>query len=371
MFSLNGVTNVPTVESLSTFAAPQVVRRIAPDFQAPTFVMTAVNFERQLPAKFTMFLVAFNYRGKHLLRVRNINAPLPGTYDPGNPDSAVRPFGNIGDIYYYESSARFNDYRFFGGVRRQMSKGFSVFANFGTGRGKTDTDCIFGSIASCFPADSYDASNEYSRVAFIPSGNFFVGGTLVVPRLKLNLNPFIIYTMGRPFNIITGRDTNGDGVFTERPAFATAQTNPADLRQTRFGDFDLNPAPGQELIPRNYGVGPGFFSVNLGISRSIMFGDVPAAPATAAAPGAAPAGAAPGSANRPAGGPSPEKRYTLTFSVNIQNLLNTTNLSNPIANLSSPRFGESTSTAGSFGFGPGGSAAAGNRRIQLQVRFGF
>ena len=371
VFSLNGVTNVPTVESLSTFAAPQVVRRIAPDFQAPTFVMTAVNFERQLPAKFTMFLVAFNYRGKHLLRVRNINAPLPGTYDPGNPDSAVRPFGNIGDIYYYESSARFNDYRFFGGVRRQMSKGFSVFANFGTGRGKTDTDCIFGSIASCFPADSYDASNEYSRVAFIPSGNFFVGGTLVVPRLKLNLNPFIIYTMGRPFNIITGRDTNGDGVFTERPAFATAQTNPADLRQTRFGDFDLNPAPGQELIPRNYGVGPGFFSVNLGISRSIMFGDVPAAPATAAAPGAAPAGAAPGSANRPAGGPSPEKRYTLTFSVNIQNLLNTTNLSNPIANLSSPRFGESTSTAGSFGFGPGGSAAAGNRRIQLQVRFGF
>jgi hypothetical protein len=61
----------------------------------------------------------------------------------------------------------------------------------------------------------------------------------------------------------------------------------------------------------------------------------------------------------------------LTFSVNIQNLLNNTNLSNPIGNLSSPRFGESTSTANSFGFGPGGSAAAGNRRIQVQVRFGF
>ena len=371
VFSLNGVTNVPTVEALSAFAAPQIVRRIAPDFQAPTFVMTAINFERQLPAKFTMFLVAFNYRGKHLLRVRNINAPLPGTYDPENPDSAVRPFGNIGDIYYYESSARFNDYRFFGGVRRQMSKGFSVFANFGTGRGKTDTDCIFGSISNCFPADSYDLSSEYSRVAFIPSGNFFVGGTLIVPKLKVNLNPFIIYSMGRPFNIITGRDTNGDGVFTERPAFATAQTDPADLRKTRFGDFDLNPDPGQELIPRNYGVGPGFFSVNLGISRAFMFGNVPATVAAAAPVGPAPAGAAPAGAARPANGPSPEKRYTLTFSVNIQNLLNTTNLSNPIANLSSPRFGESTSTTGSFGFGPSGSAAAGNRRIQLQVRLGF
>jgi hypothetical protein len=185
------------------------------------------------------------------------------------------------------------------------------------------------------------------------------------------LNPFIIYTMGRPFNIITGRDTNGDGVFTERPAFATAQTDPADLRTTRFGDFDLNPDPGQELIPRNYGVGPGFFSVNLGISRAFMFGNVPAAPAAAAPASAPPAGAGAPAGARPANGPAPEKRYTLTFSVQIQNLLNTTNLSNPIANLSSPRFGESTSTAGSFGFGPGGSAAAGNRRIQVQVRFGF
>ena len=198
---------------------------------------------------------------------------------------------------------------------------------------------------------------------------------MILPKLKVNLNPFIVYSSGRPFNIVTGRDTNGDGVFTERPAFATANTDPEDLRQTRFGDFDLTPDPGQELIPRNLGVGPSFFSVNLGISRSFAFGNVPA-PANAAKPaGAAPSAAAatpaPAAGARPSGGPSPEKRYTLTFSVNIQNLLNNTNLSQPIGNLSSPRFGESFSTAGSFGFGPGGSAAAGNRRIQLQLRFGF
>ncbi len=363
-FSLNGVTNVPTADSLAAFAAPQITRRIAGDFQAPTFVMTAVNFERQLPSKFTFFAVFFNYRGKHLLRVRNLNAPLPGTYDPNDPDSSVRPFGNIGDIFYYESSAKFNDYRFFGGLRRQMSKGFSLFANFGTGKGKTDTDCIFGSIASCFPADSYDVSSEYSRVAFIPGANFFVGGSMVLPKLKINLNPFIVYSSGRPFNIVTGRDTNGDGLFTERPAFATAQTDPANLKRTSFGDFDLAPAPGQQLIPRNYGMGPSFFSVNLGINRSFAFGNIPAA----LAPGGA---AKPVNNAAPANGPNPEKRYTLTLSVNIQNLLNHTNLANPIGNLSSPRFGESFSTSGSFGFGPSGSAAAGNRRIQVQVRLGF
>jgi hypothetical protein len=182
----------------------------------------------------------------------------------------------------------------------------------------------------------------------------------------VNLNPFVIYSTGRPFNIITGRDTNGDGVFTERPAFATAQTDPANLRQTRFGDFDLAPAPGQELIPRNYGMGPGFFSVNLGISRSISFGDVPG-PAAAAAPQPAQSGATK-AANGPANGPTPEKRYTVTFSINIQNLLNHTNLTNPIGNLSSPQFGQSISSAGGFG-GPGSNA--GNRRMQIQVRFGF
>jgi hypothetical protein len=129
-------------------------------------------------------------------------------------------------------------------------------------------------------------------------------------------------------------------------------------------------------------MGPAFFSVNIGISRSFAFGNVPAA--AAVAPNSTPAKGATSSqqasntpapagsnAAKPAGGPTPEKRYSLTFSVNIQNLLNSTNLAQPIGNLSSPRFGESTSTAGSFGFGPGGSAAAGNRRIQLQLRFNF
>ncbi len=139
-----------------------------------------------------------------------------------------------------------------------MNKRFSVFANFGTGKGKTDTDCIFGSIANCFPADTYDLTNEYSRVSFIPSANFFVGGTLILPKLKVNLNPFIVYSSGRPFNIVTGRDTNGDGLFTERPAFATANTDPEDLRRTRFGDFDLSPDRRSGVDSAEFGGGSEF-----------------------------------------------------------------------------------------------------------------
>lgn len=367
-FTLTGVSNVPTASALAAFAAPQIVRRIADNFQAPYSMLTAVNLERQLPHKLVLFAQVFNWRSRHLLRVRNINAPLPGTYNPLVPGSGVRPFGNVGDIYYYESGAKFNDYRFAIGLRRQLSRGFSLFATYNGGKGKTDTDCIFGSLGTCFPANSYDLTGENARVAFIPTHSLFAGGTIILPRLKLSLNPFIIATTGRAFNIVTGRDTNGDGLFTERPAFATERTNPADLRRTRFGDFDLNPAPGQELIPRNYGIGPNFFAINLSINRSFGFGDLPK-PAAATAPTPGTAGqAAPA---RPSGsGGGSEKRYNLTLSVNIQDLLNRANLGQPVGNLSSPLFGQSVSTLGAFGNGQG-SAAAGNRRVQIQLRLNF
>jgi hypothetical protein len=105
-------------------------------------------------------------------------------------------------------------------------------------------------------------------------------------------------------------------------------------------------------------------AANLGPAQPA--GNKPAAPAAVKTDGSKAGG--PAKANA---APTPEKRYTLTFSVNIQNLLNSTNLNQPVGNLSSPQFGLSTATAGSFGFGPSGSSAAGNRRIQGQIRFSF
>jgi hypothetical protein len=55
-------------------------------------------------------------------------------------------------------------------------------------------------------------------------------------------------------------------------------------------------------------------------------------------------------------------------------LLNTVNAGNPVGNLASSRFGQSTSTIGGFGgFGGGGGAGgnSGNRRIELQARFSW
>ena len=63
------------------------------------------------------------------------------------------------------------------------------------------------------------------------------------------------------------------------------------------------------------------------------------------------------------------RRYTLTFGVNAMNALNHPNYAAPNGDLSSPFFGTSLSLAG--GFGPMGGASTYNRKIDVQLRFGF
>jgi hypothetical protein len=82
--------------------------------------------------------------------------------------------------------------------------------------------------------------------------------------------------------------------------------------------------------------------------------------------GLGPRGLSGGGGNPFAFGSSTNRRYNLTFSISARNLFNTFNPGNPVANLSSPLFGETLSTGG----GPFASASA-NRRVDLQVRFSF
>lgn len=378
-------STVPTIAQLQGFQAIQSRTVIADNFQTPRSFLAALNVERQLPYNFTVWAVLFSFNTRHAIVQRNINAPIPGLFDAlGRP---IRPEAG-GDVYQYESSARFNDIRFQAGLRNQLSRNFSVFANYQTGKATSNTDCVFGFVANCFPANSYDLNSDFGRVAFFPRHRVFLGGSYTIERLKLTLSPFVVAATGNFFNITTGRDNNNDGIFNDRPAFVSATTRPEDIRVTSFGTFDINPAIGAPIIPRNYGEGPSFFIVNLNMSRTFGFGDMPGANSAAPQGGGGPRGRGAGGGGggrggmvaggggggaRPATAAPVEKRYNLTFTANITNLFNRTNLCAPIGNLSSPLFGQSQSTTGPFGgcgFG-GNNQSAGNRRIQLGVRFNF
>jgi hypothetical protein len=389
----------------SLLASRQITWRVADDLQAPVVYLAGTQVERQLPKRFTLFAGLFLIRIQHVIRARDINAPIPGT-------NGTRPFGNIGEIYQYESSGRFNQNQLFIGFNNRFSRALTFFSSYSLSKTTNDTD------GSLFPANSYDLSGEFGRASFDVRHRFTFAGTLNLPWWQLSLNPFIIVSSGNPFNITTGQDTNGDRLFTERPSFApvNADCNNADIRCTRFGNFNLRPAAGEALIPRNFGQGPGFASVNMRISKTWNFGTIHSSAANQkeqdgrqagqrgggggrgqaggmvripGAGGGGPGGGGGGGARGggglaaiggpPGGGGAEAKRYSMQFSLNFQNLLNHVNLQPPVGNLSSAFFGQSTALSGGFGGfggpggggGAGGSGGAGNRRVTAQVRFNF
>lgn len=428
--SLSPLDSFPALPPTSSLnPTQQITWRVADDLQAPVVYLAGTQVERQLPKRFTLFAGLFLVRIQHVIRARDINAPLPGSITVANP-GGVRPFGNIGEIYQYESSGTFKQNQLFIGFNNRFSRALTFFSSYSLSKSTNDTD---GQGSSLFPANSYDLTGEFGRASFDIRHRFTFAGTINLPWWQLSLNPFILATSGRPFNITTGQDTNGDRLFTERPSFAPAGVDcahpAANIVCTQFGNFNLRPAPGEALIPRNFGEGPGFISVNMRISKTWNFGSLHSASAANSREGQGQAGqrgaggAGGGGGGRgeagggtpripnvggggggilgggpgggggggrgggggipglsPPGGGAEAKRYSMQFSLNFQNLFNHVNLTPPVGNLSSPFFGQSLGLNGGFGgFGPGGGggggigggSGAGNRKITAQVRFNF
>ncbi len=373
----------PTIPALSDLAAYQgvsTVRSLDDTLRTPYLLQSSVGMDRQLPRNTT---IGFNYvfsRGVHQLRARNINAPLA---------DGVFPYGNVGNIYQYESTGFSRQNQWMTNFSTRFSSKVSLFGFYVYGRARSDTDGV-----GSFPANTYDLSNEYGPSAFDIRHRFVMGGA-VNTKYGISLNPFVMASSGAPFNIITGRDNNADTMFNDRPAFATDWNAPGVVR-TAWGAFLLNPGANDTIIPRNYGRGPGSFSLNMRLGKTWSFGSLgESGPAEMGppggrdgrgpgGPGGGPGGGGPppmmrgGGGRGPGGGGGPGgmfnansgKRYNLTLSIQARNLLNNVNLAPPNGNLSSALFGQSTQLAGGFGPGGGGGSAA-NRRVELMLRFSF
>ena len=347
--ALDSFPAVPDFETLrASHAASQTTFRLAEDLREPYLMQAALAFERQLPHKGTLAVTYVASRTLHALRARNVNAPAVVRDSSGEVVARVRPRPSAGNVFQYESSGRLNQHQLLVTLNARPSGRASFFASYTLGRARGDTEG-----AGTFPADPYDLRSEYGRSSFDVRHAFAAGGTFETP-WKLRLSPLVYASTGRPFNITSGVDSNGDAFFTDRPAFATDLERPT-VRVTPFGAFDTEPPPGSRAVPRNYGEGPGYFVVNLGVSRTFALGRV-----SAAGRG--------GGGQAGAGG---EARVRVTPGLRFTNLFNRVNLDAPVGNLGSPLFGRAVATSGGFGAGSVGNPAAGNRRVEAQVRVEF
>jgi hypothetical protein len=398
----------PTLENGTTSRLPTTRIKEA-NFKDPYTMVANLSYERQLPFKLFGSVGYTWSRGVHLLRSRNINAPT--RFDNGVP---VLPFAGQGPILEYESNGLSERHQMNVNLRTGFSQKITLFGGYTLATMHNNTDG-----AGSNPANPYDLSAEWGRAGGDIRHNFFASANISLPR-GFRLTPFVQARSGAPFNILTGRDNNRDNQFSDRPSFA----NPGDPGAivTRFGTFNPDPLPGEAIIPRNFGQGPGFFSLNLGVSKTFGFGPPPnnygnamanrgrdgqngrgqnqansqgqnrgnrgggggATPnrgggggggAQMITRGGGPGGGG-GNVMMMGGGGDVRHKYNLTISVNANDILNHVNFANYNGVLTSPFFGRANRTAssslGGGGFGGGFfGGGAGSRRIDVSLRFNF
>ena len=330
---LDAFPNIPLAGSLEVI--PQTIWRVSDDIRSPYTIQSSLSFERQLPFKFNFVATFINTRILNMLRARNINVPSI---------EGIRPFEG-GNIFQNESSGIFKQRQLTLGVRKR-SKRFFLSANYAFNKAESDTDG-----ANSFPANPFDLSNEFGRSSLDIRHRFTFRGFLNTP-FNTYLSTFVIASSGAPFNITTGADGNGDSLFNDRPAIATYLAR-ASVVSTNFGDFDTDPMPGQQTIPRNFGKSPGFFAVNMSFNKTIGIGSK-----------------IKNKKGKHSHRGDTNRGYNLTFGIRVNNIFNNVNLAPPVGNLSSPLFGTSTSILNGYGSSRQRGLST-NRAISLSLRLSY
>jgi len=360
--------SIPSIPALIAFQTTQTIQRISPTMRAPYIMQSAVSVERQL-RNTTLAITYANAHGLHLLRSQDINAPLPGTFNPLIPGSGVFPFGSLGPIFLMESSGLYNQNQLIAFLNSRYSKNISFSASYVLNYARSNTDGL-----GTFPAKPYEFTGEYGSAATDVRHRFTFNGTINT-KWNFRLSPFVVIQSGPPFDITVGRDLYGTTLFNARPGIAIDPTKPG-LVQTKYGLLDPNPTLTQPTLSRNFGRGPGQLMVNLRVQKIFEFGrGENSGGASTGQPGSGPRGGTPGvftPAGGAGGGPASSSaghRYSLGISMSIRNIINHTNPGPIIGNITSPLFGQANqpSDAGGFGF----SESANNRRFELQTRFTF
>lgn len=292
--------------------------QLDPTLSQPYIEQVSVGVERQFSPMIRLNANYFYVRGVHLLRGRNINAPLPGL---GRPDPTT---GNITQV---ESSASSTQHLVNVGFHLNQPKRRLFFAvNYSLSKAANEADGPFS-----LPVDNFNLRAERGPAAMDMRHRFFVLTNMNLFK-GLRLGTAFQATSALPYNITTGSDNNGDTVSNDRPVG----------------------------IERNSARGAGRWEMSTRLSWGFGFGQPPESTGHV---GARVVAIQMDGGNNPLGSmPSMpganNKRYRMEFYVQAFNLFNHANLTSFSGVQTSPFFGHAT-------------AAMPGRRIESGLRFSF
>lgn len=280
----------------------------------PQSLNANVGVDRQVTGWFRVN-ASYTYRkGANLLRGRNLNAPVSGV----RPDSS---FANIIDVVN-DAEQRAHSVNVGANVLALNWKRTILFVNYTFTKAESN-----GTGAFSIPANGDDLSTEWGPT----QPRHRVQGSLnMAPFKDVSFSINVRQQSGSPYNVTTGRDNNGDGVFNDRPAGVARNSAWTDAQWDIGGRLNYAIGFGKRPTPA---AGAGEHGV------MIMVGG-----------GGGPMGGFTGGAE--------DKRYQVNFYVAASNLTNHNNYVGYSGVVTSAFFGQPTNVMNP-------------RKIELGVRFGF
>src|SRR5207247_9625595 len=144
-----------------------------------------ISLERQLQRNTTIAVTFLNSHYLHMLRSRDINAPLPGSYDPAAPGSGVYPLGPVGAVFLMESSGLYNQHQLIVNVKSRANRNISLTGTYSLNHAMSNTDGI-----GTFPANPYSMAGEYGPASTDIRHRMTLGGSITT-KWDVTFSPLI------------------------------------------------------------------------------------------------------------------------------------------------------------------------------------
>jgi hypothetical protein len=184
-----------------------------PRARIPYIFQYSFGIERQITAKSTFSATYVGARGIDLFLSRDINAPLPPA------PYGMRPNPSVGQDRQIQSQGYSKNNSLELTFRGKPTKFLSGQAQYTLGKTYNNTSGVtYFPGNSNFPWFDWARSDNDRRHKFDLLGNF-------EPSSLFSLGVAFQAYSGKPVNVITGLDSNGDGVFNDRPDLGRAPRN--------------------------------------------------------------------------------------------------------------------------------------------------
>lgn len=220
------------VTSADLAGVPTSVVVLDPRLRIPYIFQYSFGIERQVTAKSTFSATYVGNRGIDLFRLIDANAPLP-------PNYAARPNSTVGQVRTMQSEGYQKSNSLELVFRGKPTKWFAGQAQYTLSKTYNNTSGItYFPGNSNFPWLDWGRSSNDRRHKFDLLGHF-------EPTDLFSLGIALQAYAGKPVNVITGADANGDGIFNDRP--------------------------NNGLAPRNSMHGPGLLNMDVNLEHDFRF----------------------------------------------------------------------------------------------------